>query len=253
MIGGHFLERAAEFAVENFKKGATGKIEIVMHRDEKKGGIRLLYCEEIIATVMRYSLGPGEHSDEAVAKHVNELFTGMLEGVNHGVKAMHTGRDRVRDRPIPGEMTASGGYARQSRCSDNSTIERRISRNTVGVRIALGAMRRDVLRLVFRETTLIAVIGVAAGLVIALVMTRFVAALLYGVVPADPWSFGTSTIGLVLLTFLATYLPARRATRIDPLIAPAIRMRCDMIRLRILPSKLLLAIGSRRRRRRSPR
>ena len=88
-IGGHILESAARFAIENLKETATGKIEIVMDLDEQKGGIRLLYAEEIVAMNLRAALGPGQHTDEEVAKCVNELFTVMMTAVNEAAKAVH--------------------------------------------------------------------------------------------------------------------------------------------------------------------
>jgi putative ABC transport system permease protein len=93
----------------------------------------------------------------------------------------------------------------------------------IGVRMALGAVRRDVLQLVFKETAWIVAAGVAAGLTLAFAATRLLTALLYEVAPTDPWSFGASVLGLALLAFVAAYLPARRAARIDPMVA----LRCD--------------------------
>ena len=88
-IGGHFKESAARFAVENFRDTATGKIEIVLNREEQTGGIRLFYAEEIVAVNLSRSLGPGQHSDEEVARCVNDLFTVMMTATNEAVKAMH--------------------------------------------------------------------------------------------------------------------------------------------------------------------
>ena len=88
-IGGHFKESAARFAVENFRDSATGKIEIVMNREEQTGGIRLFYAEEIVAVNLSRSLGPGQHSDEEVARCVNDLFTVMMTAANEAVRAMH--------------------------------------------------------------------------------------------------------------------------------------------------------------------
>jgi hypothetical protein len=88
-MGGHFLERAAKFFVENVPEASVGGIAIVMNREEQRGGVRLSYVEEIVATLMRSSLGPGDHSDSAIGECVSELFTGMLTGVNHAVSAMH--------------------------------------------------------------------------------------------------------------------------------------------------------------------
>lgn len=96
-----------------------------------------------------------------------------------------------------------------------------VSRRTheLGVRIALGASRGEILRLVVREGMGLAAAGTAVGLVTALGLTRFMASLLYGVRPADP-----ATLVAVLLVFggialLACYIPAWRATRVDPLVA----------------------------------
>jgi hypothetical protein len=88
-IGGHFLEKAAAFAIDNFNEDATGKIEIVMDHEERKGGIRLLYVEEIVATAMKQRLGSGEHSEEEFRAYINDLFTVMMTAVNEAVKAVH--------------------------------------------------------------------------------------------------------------------------------------------------------------------
>ncbi len=89
----------------------------------------------------------------------------------------------------------------------------------VGVRMALGARRGDVLRLVLRQGGLMAAIGILAGLAIALATTRFLAFFLYGVSPFDPWAFAGVTIMLLLTCLAATWIPALRATRVDPILA----------------------------------
>jgi predicted permease len=89
----------------------------------------------------------------------------------------------------------------------------------LGIRISIGARRGDVLRLVLGQTLVLAAIGIAGGLVAAIAVTRFAANLLYGISPADPATF-TLIAGLLLLVSLAAgFVPARRATRIDPMIA----------------------------------
>ena len=89
----------------------------------------------------------------------------------------------------------------------------------IGIRIALGAERNDVLRLVMRHGIKLTLAGVGLGIVGALALTRFLASLLYGVKPADPATFVAVSITLVVVALLASYLPARRAARVDPMVA----------------------------------
>jgi ABC-type antimicrobial peptide transport system permease subunit len=89
----------------------------------------------------------------------------------------------------------------------------------IGVRIALGAQPGGVVRLVLRQGLRAAAAGAAVGLVGALVLGRAVASLLYGVTPADPLVFGAVTAVLLAVAVLAAWLPARRAARVDPIIA----------------------------------
>jgi len=89
----------------------------------------------------------------------------------------------------------------------------------MGVRMALGAGRPDVLRLVVRQGLTLAAIGIGIGLVLAAGVTRVVASLLFGVSPTDPVSFGGVAAFLGAVALLASYIPALRATRVDPMIA----------------------------------
>jgi putative ABC transport system permease protein len=89
----------------------------------------------------------------------------------------------------------------------------------MGVRIALGAKQSDVLRLVVRQGVTLAAMGVALGLVGAFGITRVIRSLLYNVTPTDPISFGGVAAFLALIAVLASYLPARRATNVDPIVA----------------------------------
>jgi predicted permease len=86
----------------------------------------------------------------------------------------------------------------------------------IGVRMALGAERHDVLRLVFAHGIRLAVMGCGIGLVVALATTRLVTSFLYGVSPTDPLSFGATIVILFLVALLASYIPAQRAARLDP-------------------------------------
>jgi putative ABC transport system permease protein len=89
----------------------------------------------------------------------------------------------------------------------------------IGIRVALGAGRGDVLRLVAMLGLKLAVLGVAAGLTLAFGLTRFIATFLYGVKPTDPLTYSIVAVGLVAVAMLASYVPARRALRVDPIIA----------------------------------
>jgi ABC-type antimicrobial peptide transport system permease subunit len=87
----------------------------------------------------------------------------------------------------------------------------------IGVRMALGARRPDILRLMLTGAGRLAAIGVAVGLIFALGLTRLMANLLYGVSPRDPLTFIAVPAILISVALLASYLPARRATRVDPM------------------------------------
>jgi ABC-type antimicrobial peptide transport system permease subunit len=89
----------------------------------------------------------------------------------------------------------------------------------IGVRVALGARRLDVMRLVVGQGMKLAGIGLGIGLVGALGITRVVRSLLFGVSPTDPLSFGLITIFLTAVAAVASWLPARRATAVDPIVA----------------------------------
>jgi predicted permease len=91
--------------------------------------------------------------------------------------------------------------------------------NEIGIRMALGAQRQDVLGMVMRESMLLVVIGVAVGLVTAVLAGRFVTSLLYGLPAVDPPSIAAAIAVMAIVSALAGYLPARRASRVDPMVA----------------------------------
>ncbi|MGH9837939.1 MAG: ABC transporter permease [Blastocatellia bacterium] len=93
----------------------------------------------------------------------------------------------------------------------------------IGVRVALGARPRDVLKLILGEGMVTVGAGIALGLVAAFYATSVLASLLYGISPTDPLTFGVITFLLGLVALLACWIPARRATKVDPMIA----LRCD--------------------------
>jgi len=93
----------------------------------------------------------------------------------------------------------------------------------IGIRMALGARRRDVLWLFLREALLMVVVGVAVGLPMIWAVTRLASTLLFGLTPTDPVSLLLAALLMTVVAMMAGYLPARRATRVDPMVA----LRCE--------------------------
>jgi putative ABC transport system permease protein len=89
----------------------------------------------------------------------------------------------------------------------------------IGIRMALGARRAEVLRIVLKEGVMIGAVGLTLGIAAALALTRFMSSLLFGVDARDPFTFIALPLGLLLVACLATLIPAARAVRIDPIVA----------------------------------
>jgi putative ABC transport system permease protein len=109
-------------------------------------------------------------------------------------------------------LAAAGIYGVTSYSVEQRTQE-------IGIRMALGAERRETLRLVLGRSLLLTAAGLLIGLAGALALTRVLSALLFGVSATDPATFVTTACLVVVVSLLASYLPARRATRIDPVLA----------------------------------
>lgn len=89
----------------------------------------------------------------------------------------------------------------------------------IGVRMALGAQRGDVLRMVIREGMLLTAVGLAVGVAGALALTRVLRSLLFEIKPTDPTTFIGVALLLIVVALFACYIPARRAMRVDPIVA----------------------------------
>jgi ABC-type antimicrobial peptide transport system permease subunit len=86
----------------------------------------------------------------------------------------------------------------------------------IGIRMALGARRSDVLRLVMRQTVVVVTIGAGIGVALALAASRLIGSLLFGIAPSDPFAIGSALAVLIGVALTASYLPARRAAQLDP-------------------------------------
>lgn len=113
-------------------------------------------------------------------------------------------------------LTAIGLYGVMSYVVARRTRE-------IGIRMALGAQRSSVLRLVARDAAFVLGFGIAAGLLGSMVATRLVRQLLFGVKPTDLWSLCLAVVALLCVAAIATYVPAQRAMRVDP----ASALRCE--------------------------
>ena len=100
-----------------------------------------------------------------------------------------------------------------------------VSRRTreLGIRLALGAQKKDVLQMVLREALQQVVIGMAIGIPVALAGARMIASMLFGVKTTDPVTISVAVLVMGTVAFVAGYLPARRATQVDPMVA----LRCE--------------------------
>jgi putative ABC transport system permease protein len=89
----------------------------------------------------------------------------------------------------------------------------------IGIRMALGAQQGDILKLFLKHGILIVLLGIALGLVVAIAMTRIMSSLLYQIKSTDPSTFALAILALIIISILAIYIPARRAAKLEPMVA----------------------------------
>jgi ABC-type antimicrobial peptide transport system permease subunit len=109
-------------------------------------------------------------------------------------------------------LTLTGIYSVISYTVTQSTRE-------IGVRMALGAQARDVLKLFIWDGMLLTAIGIVLGLLASAALTRLMENLLFGMSPTDPLTFGAITLSLAAVSLLACWIPAQRAAKVDPMVA----------------------------------
>ena len=135
-----------------------------------------------------------------------------------GIKGRPTERHQHR-HDLAGVFLDDGGISRAT--FPDGTSNTRVSRRTheVGIRLAIGADRGQVLRMVLGQGMSLAALGLVAGIVGAVALTRLMTSVLDEVTPADPWTYVAVATGLLVVAALASAIPALRAARVDPVTA----------------------------------
>jgi predicted permease len=167
-------------------------------------------------------------SPASVARAVAATLTGIDGRLSFSFRLLEEQIDagRHRERLVAWLAAFFGGLALLLAAiglfgiSSSAVVQRR---NEIGIRIALGAQRRDVVGLALRQTILATVAGLAIGLATAAAVTRYLQAMLFGITPLDPLTFVAAPVVLGAVALLACLLPARRATAIDPMAV----LRCE--------------------------
>ena len=205
--------------VKHFGLGSNAKPEIYFPLDQLPdqmmsmtlGGMDLIVRTplspvSIIPSVRRTLMGPGENQALFGAQTMEEVISNSTAGTQFpmvllGIFAC-----------LALLLATVGIYG---------VVSYSVSRRTheIGIRMALGAQKNDVLKMVVRQALKLTSIGVAVGIAGAVALTRFLSSLLYGVKPTNPVTFAVVSVILTCVALLATYIPARRATRVDPIVA----------------------------------
>jgi len=138
----------------------------------------------------------------------------------------HIGRSLVRQKLVARLASFFGLLALSLACvGPYGVLSYGVARRTneIGIRMALGAQSRGIVVLIMREVLLLVVLGAGIGVAAAIATTRLISTLLFGLTPTDPRTIAMATLLLIGVTAVAGYLPARRASRVNPLVA----LRCE--------------------------
>jgi len=162
----------------------------------------------------RQSRGGGIMIEVRTAVAPTSVMSAIREAVreidpNLPVMDMSTQMDQIEQRFLQERVFANGLMS--------YSVSRRT--NEIGIRMALGARSQDVRRLIMRESMILVAVGVVIGIAIALGTSRFVATLLFGLPPTDAMSMSIAMLVMITVSAFAGYLPARRASRVDPMVA----------------------------------
>jgi putative ABC transport system permease protein len=174
-------------------------------------------------------------TDAQIVIRSNAPFAGLISSVKSIAERAHPGLDITFS---PFRKTIENGLLRERLVAELSgffgalavllaaiglygvisyMVERR--RNEIGIRMALGAGKEEIIRLVLRETAHLLMIGIAIGIVVALFAGKTITAMLFGLKPTDALTYAMAIASLSAIAALASFLPARRAARLDPMVA----------------------------------
>ena len=200
----------------NSRQGAPGQFYVPLRQAEKQGTALpapdgLLVRTKVMPTAVTRNLFPALESVSPGGRYVDiEPYTKMLDEQTRSWRMGASMFSLFGGLALA--LAAVGIYGVVSFVVRQRTHE-------IGVRMALGAQRGDVLRMVIREGMLLALAGMTVGIAAAFGLTRFLSSQLYGVTATDPLTFIWVAILLALIALLACYIPARRAMRVDPMVA----------------------------------
>lgn len=200
----------------NSRQGAPGQFYVPLRQAEKQGTAfpapdGLLVRTKVMPTAVTRNLFSALESVSPGGRYVNiEPYTKMLDEQTRSWRMGASMFSLFGGLAL--SLAAVGIYGVVSFVVRQRTHE-------IGVRMALGAQRGDVLRMVIREGMLLALVGMTIGIAGALALTRFLRSILFEIKPTDPTTFVGVAVLLALVALLACYIPARRAMKVDPMVA----------------------------------